>query len=79
MREMTPNQLDNWHARARAVAARLSQLGIPARVEVKYESGECVELQFTPSPLATIALMELLAAGIEKNLRTNGDPPEELN
>jgi hypothetical protein len=78
MREMTPDQLDNWHARARAVAARLAQLGIPARVEVKYEGGECVELQFLPSPLATIALMELLAAGITNDL-TAGDQNGELN
>lgn len=76
MREMTPNQLDSWHARARAVAARLDALGIPTRVEVKYDGGECVELQFLPSPLATIALMELLAAGFSESLATVDDPGE---
>ena len=78
MREMTPNQLDSWYARARAVAARLDALGIPTRVEVKYDGGECVELQFVPSPLATIALMELLAAGIANNLPA-GEQSGELN
>jgi len=75
---MNPAQLENWHARARAVAARLSKLGIPARVEVKYEGPDCVELQFTPSPLAYIALMEVLADDIERNL-ANGDEERGMN
>ena len=71
MPKMTPNQLDSWHARARSVAARLAALGIPARVEAIYEGPDCVELQFHPSPLAHIALMEMLLAEIERNTPKN--------
>ena len=78
LRMMNPAQLESWHARARAVAARLSNLGIPARVEAKYEGPDCVELQFHPSPLAYIALMEVLADDLERNL-ANGDKDQGLN
>ena len=76
LRNMNPMQLENWHARARSVAARLSALGIPARVEAKYEGPDCVELNFQPSPLANIALMEILADDLERNLRNGGSTPE---
>ena len=70
---MTPKPLEHWHARARTVAARLVAMGIPARVEAVYEGPDCVELQFHPSPLATVALMEMLLAEIDRNTPQNGD------
>ena len=74
MKGMRPEQLENWYGRARSVAARLVALGIPARVEATYEGPDCVELQFTPSPLALIAVMEVLANDLERSLQ-NGTPP----
>ena len=75
MRMMTPAQLENWHARARAVVARLSQLGIPCRLEAKYDGPDCVELQVIPSPLATVAMMELLADDLERNIGAQKKDP----
>lgn len=67
--QITPELLEEWVARAKRASARLSRYGIPCSVEVKYDGGHPHELKFNPSPFAMIALMELLANGIEGQLQ----------
>lgn len=63
--DITTQQLENWVERAKAVSARLSHLGIPTTVDIKHDSGRVVELQFHSSPLAQVAVFEMLAQNIE--------------
>ncbi len=63
--DITTQQLEGWVERAKAVSARLSNLGIPTTVDIKYASGNVVELQFHSSPLAQVAVFEMLAQNIE--------------
>ena len=54
----------------------MSQMGIPCRLEAKYDGPDCVELQVIPSPLATVAMMELLADDLERNISVQKKDPE---
>jgi len=51
-------------------------MGIPCRLEAKYDGPDCVELQVIPSPLATVAMMELLADDLERNISVQKKDPE---
>jgi hypothetical protein len=70
---VTQADLASWVQRANRARATLASYGIPVHLTVAFEGDAAASLEVKMGPLATIALLEMLAEDIERHMQEDED------